>query len=176
MQSTRTAQAPSTAAPSDGPEGELGALLEELEQLRAEMQDREAEAAELLRGLSGSRRDSAANLAHYLALRSRDVRGLQDELACRGLSSLGRSEACVLASLNAVREVLRRLHGGPGLDGAAEGPVRGPDQGKALLAERTEALLGPPPAGREVRIMVTMPSEAADDPGLIRSLLAGGMD
>ena len=50
------------------------------------------------------------------------------------------------------------------------------DEGKALLDTHTEALLGPPPAGRDVHIMVTMPSEAARDYGLVRELLAGGMN
>jgi pyruvate kinase len=50
------------------------------------------------------------------------------------------------------------------------------ERGHALLVEHTEALLGPKPAGRTVRIMVTMPSEAADDPRLVRELLAGGMN
>src|SRR5262249_23663125 len=42
--------------------------------------------------------------------------------------------------------------------------------------EHTEAMLGPEPAERSVRVMVTMPSEAADDPALVRGLLAAGMD
>ena len=36
---------------------------------------------------------SAANFAHYLALRRHDIRPLQLELAARGLSSLGRAES-----------------------------------------------------------------------------------
>src|SRR5262249_51159071 len=44
-----------------------------------------------------------------------------------------------------------------------------------LLDEHTRALLGPPPPDRDVHAMVTMPSEAATDPGLVRDLLAGGM-
>ena len=41
---------------------------------------------------------------------------------------------------------------------------------------RTNALFGPPPDGRAVRIMVTMPGEAADDYELVRDLLKHGMD
>ncbi len=36
-----------------------------------------------------------------------------------------------------------------------------------LLKQHTEALLGPPPAKRNVRIMVTMPTDAANDPRLV---------
>ena len=49
-----------------------------------------------------SMRESAFNLVHYLAVRRHDVRALQDELARLGLSSLGRMEAHVMASLHAV--------------------------------------------------------------------------
>jgi hypothetical protein len=49
-------------------------------------------------------------------------------------------------------------------------------EGTQLLARHAAALLGPPPAARPVRIMVTMPSEAADDYALVRKLLQRGMD
>ena len=49
------------------------------------------------------------------------------------------------------------------------------DEGKALLATHTEGY-GGQPAGRDVHIMVTMPSEAAHDYELVRDLLAGGMN
>ena len=54
---------------------------------------------------------SAANFAHYLALRRHDIRPLQLELAARGLSSLGRAESRVLPTLNAVTAVLAFLAG-----------------------------------------------------------------
>jgi pyruvate kinase len=45
-----------------------------------------------------------------------------------------------------------------------------------FLQRNTEALLGPAPHERSVRIMVTMPPEAATDYELVRDLLAQGMD
>jgi pyruvate kinase len=50
------------------------------------------------------------------------------------------------------------------------------DTGDGILAEHASALLGPPPEPRHTRIMVTMPSEAASDAGLVRDLVASGMD
>ena len=47
---------------------------------------------------------------------------------------------------------------------------------KSLLAEHGDALLGPAPESRGVRIMVTMPVEAAHDPAFVEGLLARGMD
>jgi pyruvate kinase len=49
----------------------------------------------------------SANLAHYLARRSLDLRHLQQALSSLGLSSLGRSESRVLPAINAVLASLR---------------------------------------------------------------------
>src|SRR4029077_2165456 len=49
---------------------------------------------------------SALNFAHYLALRHRDIRPLQRTLMHYGLSSLGRLEGRVLATLDAVEAAL----------------------------------------------------------------------
>src|SRR5215510_14317208 len=124
--------------------------------------------------LPSEHQGSANNLIHYLALRKHDIRPLQDELACFGLSSLGRSESRVLSNLDAVLKVICCLVG-------CQFPE--PDcsdaefaAGRSILDKNTVALLGPKPAGRDVRIMVTMPSEAAHDYSLIRDLVAGGMD
>ena len=56
-------------------------------------------------------RRSAANLVHYVELRNHDVRDLQARLAAAGLSSLGRSEAHVMATTEEVLSVLARLNG-----------------------------------------------------------------
>ena len=122
-----------------------------------------------------SLRESAANLVHYLAVRRHDVRTLQDELARLGLSSLGRMEAHVMASLQAVLRVLHALLGEPVPGDVIEDPPVTFDTGPALLAEHTDAILGTASEGRQTRIMVTMLGEAADDPGLIRRLVDAGM-
>lgn len=53
--------------------------------------------------------ESAANLAHYVALRHRDLRSLQRPLMVLGLSSLGRLESRVLPTLAAVKAALAAL-------------------------------------------------------------------
>jgi pyruvate kinase len=120
-------------------------------------------------------RESAYNLIHYLAVRRHDVRPLQDDLSRLGLSSLGRLEAHVLASLNAVLAALCALRGQPVGEEIREAPPINFDSGDAILAEHANAILGPYGEGSKTRIMVTMPSEAAEDPELIRDLVAGGM-
>ena len=50
------------------------------------------------------------------------------------------------------------------------------DEGTQLLEANTDALLGPVPSGRKVRIMVTMSSDAATNYELVRDLVRNGMD
>lgn len=120
---------------------------------------------------------SLRNLDHYLALRAMDIRPLQERLTRVGLSSLGRCEANVLGAVTATLWAARALAGQPcavevgGCEGA-------PDvgEGKELLEQRTERLLGARPRGRGTRIMVTLPSEAAADRELVRRLVVAGAD
>lgn len=118
--------------------------------------------------------ESAANLLGYLALRRNDIRALQRQLASLGVSSLGRCEANVLASIERVIEVLRHLT--PGRRPARSAPPVCASNGEALLHAHTAALFGGEPPERGVRIMVTMPSEAAANYALVESLVKAGMD
>lgn len=115
--------------------------------------------------------EGARNLAHYLALRSRDLGALQPRLAALGLSSLGRCESHVMTSLDALRATLRRLCG----ETAAYPPREATQAAEATLLSACDRVFGPGPAPR-TRIMATLPSEAADEPGLAAALVAAGMD
>src|SRR5512134_947544 len=119
---------------------------------------------------------SAKNLLHYLALRQRDIRGLQERLASLGLSSLGRTESNVLASVNAVLAILYEISYLNPMSGLTLGSEGSFFHGKDLLRAHTETLLGTRPEGRDVRIMVTMPSSAVDDYHLVKQLLKHGMN
>jgi pyruvate kinase len=154
---------------------ERQALIDELATLRSAMLDAEKSLAAGIRGVDASYHASARNLAHYLALRSRDLRPLQERLARLGLSSLGRAEAHTLANLDKALGILHRLQGLPWRSPAADEPI-GIESSRALLDRHATALLGEPPADRHVRIMVTLPAEAAHDYGLIRQLVDSGMD
>ena len=125
-------------------------------------------------GTHPSFRKSARNLLHYLALRKQDIRTTQEYLSQLGLSSLGRSEGRVKASLYAVRNALCRL-----IDCKEEKEEKGIislSQSKKILETHIEALLGPQRNGRSVRIMVTLSKEAADDYQRICELMRNGMD
>jgi pyruvate kinase len=119
----------------------------------------------------GATGDGARNLSHYLALRGRDLRSLQLRLSAYGLSSLGRSEADVLATLDALLATLRRLCG----ESAVYPPREEMRRGEAALAQACERVFGPGAQGR-ARIIATLPGEAADDPGLVAALVEAGME
>ena len=131
---------------------------------------------ELFEAVHANYRDSARNLLHYLALRRQDLRSLQLRLAALGLSSLGRSESHVLATLDAVLQALHRLAHRPWNPPLQEVGTIDFAKGRKLLAQHSEALLGPAAPGRAVQIMVTMPTEAAHEYTLVRDLLQQGMN
>lgn len=128
-----------------------------------------------LSGIPDAQQRSARNLLHYLALRRHDLRDAQTALAERGLSSLGRTESHVRYGLEAVLKTLHVLDDAP-WDLAHDASAITKDEGEVLLARHTDALLGAPPNGRLVRVMVTMPGEAANDYMLVRDLVVAGMD
>lgn len=154
---------------------ECTALIDELWSLRASVLEAESRLAPLIGNVDREFEPSARNLAHYLALRHADRRPLQEKLAWIGVSSLGRAESNVLANLDKVLGILHRLQALPWQALSAEEPV-GIKRSRKLLEQHTAALLGAPPPGRTVRIMVTLPAEAAGDYGLIRRLVDTGMD
>ena len=152
-------------------------LIAELAERHAEMVRHEAALEDRMAAICDLHRDSARNLAHYIALRRHDIRDLQEKLTANGLSSLGRAEADVLGAVDVVLRVLHKLVGKQALAAVSKNSGEGSNlRGWDLLERNTNVLLGPPPKDRNVRIMVTMPSEAAHDFGLIRDLLLNGMD
>lgn len=116
-----------------------------------------------------------ANLGHYLALRRHDIRSLQRRLMALGLSSMGRLEGRVLPTIDAVLSALSCL-----ADSTENTPAMPLEAdffaGEARLEAASLDLFGAPPTGRRTRIMVTLPSEAADGPDLTLDLARAGMD
>ena len=151
----------------------LDALWDELIALRAEMIDSECD--ECLKGVARVHEPSARNLIDYTTLRRHDIRGLQDRLAQVGLSSLGRSEPHVRVNLERVLGLLALARQAGPFDPPEMPPV-GFRQGQEILARNTTRLLGEGRPDRRVRIMVTLPTEAASDPSHVESLVAAGMD
>lgn len=158
---------------------ELGHLLAEMSALRVSVI---AGAATRLQRYAahypdGVFNDSAVNLAHYLSLRSQDLRPLQERLARAGLSSLGRGEPHVIANLERVIGLLRRAVGVAGdEEGAAGFDTASQGTGSGMLERHTDRLFGARNGGRRVRVMVTLPTEAAWDYAQVKALVDHGMD
>lgn len=158
------------------PLGLAAQLIPKLERLRDEALALEAAHSEQIDRAHPQYRASARNLLHYLSLRQGDLRTLQEELAQLGLSRLGRAEAHVMGSLEAILRALHALSGHPPPADDAATDANPLLAGTQRLNAHAEALLGRPAGKRATRIMVTMPGEAARDPRLLESLLAAGMD
>lgn len=109
-------------------------------------------------------RADAANLAHYLAVRGFELRGLQAALHSLGLSSLGHAESSVAPHLDAVAAALAALAAAervqlppppPGLPkgwplaAVGAGKVPAADDGAARLRAHARAALGACAGARE---------------------------
>jgi pyruvate kinase len=149
----------------------LEGLVQAIRELRSAALLQEDELGSELSRVHSKHAEGARNLAHYLAVRQHDVRELQRTLAGLGLSSLGRMERHVVATLNAVEHALLCL-------GENHGPRSFPDaptdfhSGERGLVDNASALLGPAPASGRSRMMVTLPADTTVD--LIDELLRAG--
>ncbi|MFO1319795.1 MAG: pyruvate kinase [Burkholderiales bacterium] len=151
------------------------AAIDGLTRLRQDLLALERKREPQLRGVHSGHRASARNLVHYIALRREDRRALQERLAWIGVSSLGRAESHVLANVDKALGLLHRLAGRTWTPHSSEEPA-GFVTGRNLLRDNAARLLGALPAGRSVRIMVTLDAAMVGDPARIRRLLEAGMD
>jgi pyruvate kinase len=155
------------------------ALLKSIDELIHHLLAFERRHTRELHALDAAWADSARNLLHYLAMRQRDLRGLQLTLTQSGLSSLGRSEAAVLSTLLEVRARLAATVHATGAEVPAleDVPAATPwSRAETLLHEHTRALFGDRPAGRHVYVMATAPSAREADAAWMEAMLAAGMD
>src|SRR5450432_1053000 len=158
-------------------------LAHELVRLQRRLVELERDMRLPLRRVEASKRESARNLVHYVALRQQDLRNRQSGLAERGLSSLGRSESCVMRS---VLEASTRAHESlahAGDPSARRRLSRLEAEGEASLSweaanrslhEHTREVLGAKPEDRHIYVMVTAPSaQEADRAWMVKMLRAG---
>jgi pyruvate kinase len=121
-------------------------------------------------------KQSARNLAHYLAFRRHDLRPLQRALVPLGLSSLGRCEAHVLPTLDAVLATLGAIAGEDTQWIPKRPPRRSFEAASENLSRQATAVLGPISGPRSARIMVTLPTEAGKERSWARKLISAGTD
>jgi pyruvate kinase len=169
------ASAPDTSAPGSAAPATGGTSIRQVLAHVEALRDRLRDARSTDPAVHPDHVVSAENLTDYLVLRTADLRDLQRELSVLGLSSLGRSEAHVRATVEAVLAALRALAATHETVPVADDypPV---DEGGRILQANADALLGPAGEGKAARIMVTMPSEAAHDEAFAAALVGAGMD
>lgn len=121
---------------------------------------------------------SLLNLRHYLQLRSKDHTILQQKLFFLGLSSLGRSYAHIIASINNIYEQLSSSLGQEIIEQGI------PNQSSYITieeaiesaAENSKVLFGKKSGSmfnkQSTAVMVTLPSNAADNGGVLIKQLA----
>ena len=153
---------------------DIGALIAQLDSITDHAKYLEARFAEELAHVHPDYDASARNLIDYLALRHADIRDLQEQLAFLGLSSLGGAEKNVMASVRAVRNALSKISTGADFDLDEERSNF--EQSNRRIEAHIEHALGAGTEGRDARIMVTLPPEAADEYRLVHDLVASGMD
>ncbi|WP_394753075.1 pyruvate kinase [Crenothrix sp.] len=155
----------------------LKQLLIEVSELRDEIDTHSADRLQKYKDnyRSGVFTRGARNLAHYLALRQFDLRHLQDRLAQVGLSSLGRSEASVMSTLEAVLDLLKRATDKAYHPGDQNPSESGFNRGQQLLDQHSIELFGPFHENSKVHVMVTLATDAAWNYELIQALLEKGM-
>ena len=117
---------------------------------------------------------SARNLINYNTLRHHDISNLQEELKYLGISRLNNSGSHVRASLLNTKYILQSLIGNPPKKQKKAGlSIK---NGQKLQNKFAKELLGFRSKGRRVRIMVTQPSETADDYSLVLEMVKNGMN
>ena len=149
-------------------------ILEQLEQIENEAQVLEKKYAKHLKKVHFANQKSTTNLIHYLALRNQDIRKLQETLWQLGISRLGRAESHVMASIAAVKNLLNKILKKEKIEKTK--PLVSFKKGRKILRANTSALFGKKLKGSNVRIMVTLPSDASDDFKFIKKLVTSGMN
>ena len=121
-----------------------------------------------------SYRLSAMNLVRYITLRNQDLRGVHDHLSELGLSSLRSCEGYVMHNVVSVVRLLKLL-GGEVWEPTDNVEFIGYKRSKKLLRKHTRQLFDNRKKDSQTKIMVTLPTELADDPAQVRSLIENGM-
>jgi pyruvate kinase len=158
------------------PASSIEELISQVESLRSRITKKAKKNRSALTDLPPERIASAQNILNYLALRSEDIRPLQDKLTRLGLSSLGRIEPHVQATIDALVHNLQMIDGQNKSTDDCPTVYAAFNQGADCLEQNTTRLFGVYPDKRRVHIIVTMPVEAADDYLMVHQLLRSGMN
>ena len=154
-------------------EDKLKVLLTEIEELIQFILECEEHFSEKIQQVHPKYVESAKNLVHYQALKTKKLNNLQKRLGNFGLSKLSESEAHIMASLRTTRAIILSM-----LNEKITFPKHSLSfkKSRRLQNKNTKTLLGYRSKGRRTRIMVTLPTEAADNYQLVHNLIQNGMN
>ncbi len=153
---------------------DIGQIRDLLQEIHDRARSLEEKYADDLARVHPGYREGAYNLVHYLALRKTDTESVRAALRRLGLYSLAHAERNVLGAVTAVRRAIDALTGVAVADPADlthDIRTRNPS-----AAAHRRSILGPGPEGRDARIMVTLPNEAAVNPELVAGMIDAGMN
>jgi pyruvate kinase len=86
----------------------LNSVIKKLEEIDQKMASTEFQYQNLIKDLNPSNQKNARNFLHYLALRSMDIREIQNQLHSLGLSSMASAESHIRGQLHAILNILGR--------------------------------------------------------------------
>ncbi|TKG96361.1 hypothetical protein EYV94_03645 [Puteibacter caeruleilacunae] len=152
----------------------LQAISQQLNLILAKLEEMETQYASVIEKIHPVYQRSAGNLIHYLAFRSFDIDLLQDRLRDQGLPSLSNIEGHVKDSILTIKTIVSHLlH--ENVSGTYQRTIS-VTESKKLLNRNTKLLFGFKSRKRRTRIMVTLPSTAAEDKQFAYKLLKAGMN
>jgi len=120
---------------------------------------------------SDNKNPSIQNLRAYTYLRSKDITTLQEKLTNFGLSSLGRSQSCILSAINQDLIIVSALLGVDTKELESHDNFLSFKESQRIMEEKA-TVFGKLDSDLITKVMVTLPSEAKDSPSLIRELIA----
>ncbi|GAB5408326.1 MAG: pyruvate kinase [Balneolaceae bacterium] len=149
-------------------------LIKDIEEVISILVEAEVEHTKKLELVHPSFKDGAKNLIHYRAFRSLDLKKLQKRLSNYGLSILASTESHVMATLTNSLQILKSLiQESSKLSNPKKTSIK---SSMGQQKKHAKDLFGYRSKGRRVRIMVTLPTEAAFNYQLVYDLVASGMN
>lgn len=152
----------------------MQAFISTLSNIYQEMIDRDPYFQKTISHTHKKYKRSALNLCRYLLLRSHDLRDIHSELTDLGISSLRTPETYVYRNLADALKILHLMEGEQ-WEYNTEVKHLGYKKSQKLLKKHSNSLFGKPRKLKSHHIMVTMPTEAAEDYKLVKNLILSGM-
>ena len=149
-------------------------IRETLDEILAKMKAMEISYAKEISEVHPIYSRSAKNLIHYLALRTFDIDDLDDKLKRLGLREVSAVESYIRRSILDLKQLINHLLEEPVTEQRHRSISL--DTSEMIIKKNTKLLFGYKSKQRKTRIMVTLPSTAAEDLDFVRKLLANGMN